>query len=44
MAVFLGKKFYIDELVVKTKSGEIVNDYHIRSKGINEACVIIKAA
>ena len=52
-SVFLGKKFYIDRLVVerskvnqiavKSESKEIVYDYHIRAKGLSNDCIIYRA-
>jgi hypothetical protein len=41
-STFLGKKCYIDKLVVKTKTGEIVSDYHIRMRGVCPNAVIAK--
>ena len=52
-SVFLGKKFYIDRLVVerskvnqiavKSESKEIIYDYHIRAKGLSNDCIIYRA-
>lgn len=42
-AIFLGKKCYIDELVGMNKDGEQVVDYHIRMKGIPNACILYTA-
>ena len=42
-SVFLGKKFYIDRLLVESKSKEIVYDYHIRAKGLSNDCIIYRA-
>ena len=38
-SIFLGKKSYIDELVGTNEKGEEVVDYHIRMKGIPNACL-----
>ena len=38
-SIFLGKKAYIDELIVKDKNGNEIIDYHIRLKGIPNRCV-----
>jgi hypothetical protein len=37
--VFLGKKFYIDRLLLE--NGE--HDYHIRGKGLTKKCIEFKA-
>lgn len=42
-SIFLGKKCYIDELESKDKDGNIINDYHIRMKGIPNDCILHKA-
>lgn len=39
-AIFLGKKFYIDELVGKDENGNDVNGYHIRGKGITNGAIL----
>lgn len=36
-SIFLGKKSYIDKLESKDKNGNVINDYHIRLKGITQA-------
>jgi hypothetical protein len=38
-SIFLGKKFYIDELTLE--NGLI--DYHIRAKGLSTSCLEYKA-
>jgi hypothetical protein len=38
-SIFLGKKSYIDELKGVSKTGEIITGYHIRMKGIPNACI-----
>lgn len=38
-SIFLGKKAYIDELIVKDENENIIIDYHIRLKGIPNSCV-----
>ena len=38
--IYLAKKVYAVELAVKTPTGEIVTDYHLRFKGINPDCLI----
>lgn len=40
--IYLGKKAYMCELVVKTNDGKFVKDEHIRMKGINGECIIKK--
>lgn len=35
-SIFLGKKSYMDLLESKNKDGKIINDYHIRLKGITK--------
>ena len=42
-SIFLGKKCYVDRLVVKDKIGQIVYDYHIRMKGVNVESIVKKA-
>lgn len=36
-SIFLGKKSYIDKLESRDKDGNVINDYHIRLKGITQA-------
>jgi hypothetical protein len=38
-SIFLGKKAYMDVLEGENKNGDIVQDYHIRLKGISECAV-----
>lgn len=35
--IILGKKAYIDVLEAHDKEGNVINDYHIRMKGVNKA-------
>jgi hypothetical protein len=38
-SIFLGKKLYLDVLEGKDENGIIVQDYHIRMKGINDCAI-----
>ena len=38
-SVFLGKKCYIDKLEGKDENGKIINDYHIRLKGVSTQAI-----
>ena len=38
-SIFLGKKCYIDVLEGLDKNGIVVQDYHIRMKGINNSAI-----
>ena len=38
-SIFLGKKCYIDKLEGKDKNGKIINDYHIRLKGVSTQAI-----
>ena len=40
---FLGKKCYIDKLESVDKDDNIINDFHIRNKGVPTDCIIHKA-
>jgi len=42
-SIFLGKKFYIDRLIVHSSDEHSLIDYHIRSKGLTIDCVKYKA-
>ena len=42
-SVFLGKKCYIDRITAKDENGKDLYDYHIRMKGVNSACIRVKA-
>ena len=41
-AIFLGKKCYLEKLESKDKDGIIIEDYHIRMKGIPNDCILYK--
>ena len=41
--IYISKKVYCVKLLVKTLTGELVVDYHIRLKGISPKCIVIKA-
>lgn len=41
-AIFLGKKCYLEKLESKDKDGKIIEDYHIRMKGIPNDCILHK--
>ena len=41
-SIILGKKCYIDKLEALDKDGEIINDYHIRMKGVSTNCIKFK--
>ena len=38
-SIFLGKKAYVDVLEGKDKNDDIVNDYHIRMKGVSDKAI-----
>ena len=42
-SIFLGKKCYVDELEGYDDQGNVINDYHIRMKGVPSDCIIYKA-
>lgn len=39
-SIFIGKKMYIDVLEGKDENGNVVQDYHIRMKGISESAIL----
>ena len=42
-SIFLGKKCYIDKLQGYDKDGNLVNDYHIRMKGVPNKSILYKS-